>query len=274
MSQTKRVLFYVDKSKIEKIGWENYKKAECAIKGQNYTIEVGTKYYGEYDYIFTSASHCDKTSYVDLVNANTQKMYADDVETQEQLLSRYRLNELLSKHHISIPSYSYCRCQEDLENVVSTRKVNLPLIAKCDVSQGGSRQMSILFQPVLNTINYPCFVQEYLDHDGLILKIYLIGRKVVLQEWEDAIENVDASVPQTTFKNEKAKIAKRTIPLNQDDVLNIAYSVYDSLKLPFLGVDVVLDKKTQKLFVIDINLFPSYHKKFSPSDLVTLLLSH
>ena len=108
--------------------------------------------------------------------------------------------------------------------------------------------------------NYPVIVQQFVPHNGLFVKAFVIGEHVSLFARQSVKESqMDSEInSQGLFKDgdsDDAFIASRRAELlvMVDELVNL-------FRVPLLGIDFVVHSDNGQIYVVDVNYFPSYNE--------------
>ncbi len=101
---------------------------------------------------------------------------------------------------------------------------------------------------------YNVYIQEFIECDGIERKVYVIGDKVFGIKRENPIylylrekpEDIDVDL----IEREQFKITK--------EIINLSRILSKELKLKIFGFDLVQPINNDKLYIIDLNDFPSF----------------
>lgn len=106
-------------------------------------------------------------------------------------------------------------------------------------------------------------MQEFVPHEGFFLKLFVIGNHVSLY----VRESLENPVMGETF-NSQGRLFSTPSPASvsediQAEAIEIAKRISERLRVPLLGVDIVLrtpsiSSDADKLMVVDVNYFPTY----------------
>ncbi|CAF3048990.1 unnamed protein product [Rotaria sp. Silwood2] len=128
----------------------------------------------------------------------------------------------------------------------------------------------------LHDINYPCVVQQFINHDGILMKAYLLGDissngnnnfRIV---YRNSVNNFTETTSNETISfttKELSHSASVNVNdssfhgLNVDEmkIRHICESIQRKFKLNLMGIDIIIDCKTKDYAVIDVNYFPGYN---------------
>lgn len=106
--------------------------------------------------------------------------------------------------------------------------------------------------------NYPVIVQQFVPHNGLFVKAFVIDNHVSLcvrQSVKD--DQIDSEFnSQSLFK--ETKNDDSFIAIRREELLSHVAELVNLFKVPLLGIDFVIHSHTGYIYVVDINYFPSY----------------
>ncbi|MFX1278872.1 MAG: RimK family alpha-L-glutamate ligase [Promethearchaeota archaeon] len=140
----------------------------------------------------------------------------------------------------------------------------LPLVIKSHYQHDKYNRFNFLVQKIEDIdkfcemynqfLYYDVYIQEFIECDGYERKIYVIGEKVFGIKRENPIyiylrekpETIDVSL----IEREELKITEETISLSQ--ILS------KELNLKIFGFDLVKPINQDKMYIIDLNDFPSF----------------
>lgn len=171
--------------------------------------------------------------------------------------------------------------QEKLNDTTSWGEgLKFPVIAKPLVADGSmkSHKMSLIFSSEgLDKLKPPTVLQEFVNHGGVIFKVYVVGeyvkcvrRKSLADITDEKLGSLQGSVPfcqvsnmtshpkndDTYYKNlEDAEMPPMSL------ITAIARGLRTAMKLHLFNFDVIRDTKVgNRYLVVDINYFPGYAK--------------
>lgn len=169
----------------------------------------------------------------------------------------------------------------DVETLRDPLGLKFPVIAKPLVADGSakSHKMSLVYNHEgLLSLKPPIVLQEFVNHGGVIFKVYVVGDKVKCvkrKSLPDVTEDV-AKAGVLTFSqisnlssNERIDENKYYKMMRLDDcemppqkfIADIARGLRGALKLNLFNFDVIRDTRLgNRYLVIDINYFPGYAK--------------
>ncbi|XP_028396256.1 inositol-tetrakisphosphate 1-kinase-like [Dendronephthya gigantea] len=152
--------------------------------------------------------------------------------------------------------------------------IKFPFICKTNVAHGSdeSHEMSIIFnEEGLQDITPPCVCQEFVNHNAILYKVFVIGNKHYISE-RPSIKNLQAGDFQTiffhshdvskpnssSFLNQLEKPILKQSPPDEKVVKKLVDILKRRMRLTLFGVDVIVERKSRRIGVIDINYFPGY----------------
>uniref|UniRef100_A0A7N0ZTD7 Inositol-tetrakisphosphate 1-kinase n=1 Tax=Kalanchoe fedtschenkoi TaxID=63787 RepID=A0A7N0ZTD7_KALFE len=171
------------------------------------------------------------------------------------------------------------------------RSLKFPVIAKPLVADGSakSHKMSLVFDEVaLGKLKPPIVLQEFVNHGGVIFKVYVVGKRVVcvkrksLPDYSDEklgtlqgsmsfsqISNLTAHVKDHEKYYKSMNLEEGEMP-PQKFIAKIARRLRKAMNLDLFNFDVIRDVRVgNRYLVIDINYFPGYAKMPSYESVLT-----
>ncbi|KAJ6703926.1 INOSITOL-TETRAKISPHOSPHATE 1-KINASE [Salix viminalis] len=156
-----------------------------------------------------------------------------------------------------------------------------PVIAKPLIADGSakSHKMALIFNHEgLNKLRPPIVLQEFVNHGGVIFKVYVVGefvkcvkRKSLRDVSEEKLKSLEGSLPFSQVSNltsdERNDKYYKLMDLEETElppqsfITDIARELRRGLKLNLFNFDVIRDARIgNRYLVIDINYFPGYAK--------------
>lgn len=196
-----------------------------------------------------------------------------------------RVSMLEAVHHLriseglgtcGIPKQLIVDSAELFNNENAIAELTFPVIAKPMVADGSatSHAMFLLFNTKgLHKLNPPMVLQEFVNHGGVIFKVYVAGkyikcmrRKSLPDVHEDQVSSTEEPLPFSQISNMVSgatmdeNVAKAELP-NADFIAEVANGLREGLGLHLFNFDVIKDSGRRNHYhVIDINYFPGYAK--------------
>ncbi|KAK7389073.1 hypothetical protein VNO78_23905 [Psophocarpus tetragonolobus] len=165
--------------------------------------------------------------------------------------------------------------------------LHFPVIAKPLAADGGaaSHELSLVFdREGLNAFSVPTVLQEFVNHGGVVFKIYVAGecvkcvkRKSLPDISEEKLRTLKGALPLSRISNlglQDEEVEKAEMP-PQSLVGLLGTGLREALGLNLFNVDVIRDaNEPTRYLVIDINYFPGYAKLPSYQSFITHFLLH
>ncbi|URE17701.1 Inositol-tetrakisphosphate 1-kinase [Musa troglodytarum] len=190
---------------------------------------------------------------------------------------------------IGIPSQVVIYDSGALSNSGVVGALHFPVIAKPLVADGSakSHKMSLVFhRDALLKLKPPVVLQEFVNHGGVIFKVYVVGdyvqcvkRKSLPDVSEEKLECSEGSVTFSQVSNMTTQDPTEVeyyMHLNEPEMpplrflTEIARGLRQALGLRLFNFDVIRDVKIgNRYLVIDINYFPGYAKMPSYEKILT-----
>ncbi|EGG18922.1 inositol 1,3,4-triphosphate 5/6 kinase [Cavenderia fasciculata] len=217
----------------------------------------------------------------------------DPLEHQKPVLDRLtlshlldKLNELPSEYAIRCPSYVTIEKEQD-DYSGSLAKIKFPVVCKTIQACGSeeSHKMGIFFsEKELHQFKPPMLVQEYINHNAIIYKVFVIGsylnivhRKSLRNVTDNGnvikkiIDNIFQK-PLPSFLLPEKEYTQDMVQFPHKDILMaISNMIQKDLSLTLFGFDVITDVTTKKHAVVDLNYFPGY---IGIDNFYSILLEH
>ena len=180
-----------------------------------------------------------------------------------------KLNSLLQLRlaGLPIPPTFFCwkhKIIEQTDNIID--KIGFPLIAKSLFSQRGNNIFLVErkkdFQNIINTENKDQFLFQRFFPQNEEYRILVLGGKAVV--WEKKI-----NLNKKEFRNNITLGAKEEFLDIKDipkEIEKIAIRAAQVRNIEIAGVDILVDKKTKKSWLLEVNRGPefTYNSKISP----------
>lgn len=208
---------------------------------------------------------------------------ADDPCNVEIVMSRLAISIKLKNSLKSVRSKSGIRVETpkfiSFENTIENHTLRYPLIAKPLTAAGTqkSHRMGIVLNPKgLSSVKTPCILQEYTNHDTTLYKVYALGDDIhvfprsSLPNLPTSTAELDVLTPYMEFDSHRPYPGlsdfgldmppppKRTKmqQLTSAEVAPIVAVLKLAFGLELFGFDILASN--QRLFVVDVNYFPSF----------------
>lgn len=204
----------------------------------------------------------------------------DDLDSVAITLDREEIDQLLKSikwtndQKVSCPN-SNLLLHADIESIKeATKNLKFPILAKpkaaslmLNTPNEYSHMLRLATSPEdLVGFTSPCILQEYINHGGIIYKLYAVGSQLScdirpstrdINPGESINLNFHSERPevQNGFWTQPRDFSDVNVPF--DDFIQISDDLRKAMNVDLLGFDVLIDK-TQHYWIIDVNYFPSY----------------
>ncbi|CAF3066374.1 unnamed protein product [Rotaria socialis] len=202
----------------------------------------------------------------------------DEFSSISRLLNRFEQYSLLnSNQNLYVVPQFICVSKDDnklmIEKMLINNRVSFPIMCKPIQAHGDkSHDMKIIFDVQhLNDIDKPCVLQQFIDHDGVLFKVFAIGQNNYHIVQRNSIRNLHAYPSRETISFHSSEVSSSqadhillsidpsiTITFNHEIVNKIAQTVQNLFELNLVGIDIIVDRNTGDYAVIDVNYFPGY----------------
>jgi len=303
MASSMRIGYYMSKSKAKKLDWDDF--ITLAKKEENtevipITLDNTLETQGPFDLLVhkvtdeiadkSNAQWQEKIKFLEeYIGRHPEVVEVDPLARQKPLVDRGIMSRLLHQLNTQLPKELAVRCpqyvivEEKLPNyseILSSAGIKFPTVCKTIQACGSkaSHEMGIVFsEKDLHSFSVPFMVQEYINHNAVIFKAFVIGefvdvvqrpslRNVSLNETEplyfDSQQPLPASLVATAPQH--SEVPTKTIH-------EMAGFIRKQLGLSLFGFDVITDVSTGKHACIDVNYFPGY---VGVPDVFHIFLSH
>ncbi|KOC60339.1 Inositol-tetrakisphosphate 1-kinase [Habropoda laboriosa] len=208
----------------------------------------------------------------------------DSLDNIKILINRYKSYEILQEHlqlnDVFTPRFIEIKSKSNIDNMSMLKMagIKFPFICKPLVAQGSNdahKMMVIFNEQGLNDCLPPCVAQEFINHNAILYKIYIVGEHFHVVE-RPSFKNFyeeDCTILNTIFfrshdisksdsRSKWSILSEEDIPLTvkpKHEILEkIVKKITELFGLLLVGVDVVIENHTGKYAIIDVNIFPGY----------------
>ncbi|XVE90425.1 hypothetical protein DITRI_Ditri20bG0076800 [Diplodiscus trichospermus] len=233
---------------------------------------------GQFDCIIHKLYGSDwKQNLQDFASQNPNVRIIDSPDSIEVLHNRISMLESVSKlkiANIGVPKQVAVTELIDMENL----KLTFPLVAKPLDADGSetSHKMHLIFDNHgLENLRPPFVLQEFVNHGGVIFKVYVAGeyyrcvkRRSLPDISDEKMATLKGSLPFSQVSNLAAAgnggegcDFEKTEMLPERLVKELVKGLREELRLNLFNFDVIRDGKNKDNYlIIDINYFPGYAK--------------
>uniref|UniRef100_T1IPY5 Inositol-tetrakisphosphate 1-kinase n=1 Tax=Strigamia maritima TaxID=126957 RepID=T1IPY5_STRMM len=242
-------------------------KAEALTYGKNESANEDQKILSAFEAYLTS---------------NPDILVIDPIDSVRTLIDRsktYRLideSPLAKEDGVIRPAFVELTTCNTITNLKLLKEygVSFPFICKPSLAHGSqlAHKMAIIFnEEGVKDITPPCVAQTFICHNAILYKLFAIGDSWYVVE-RPSLKNFHAGDQETIFFDShdvsKANSVSSLNQLDEADLLRllpkpcfaqfqkIMTTVHKILRMALFGVDVVIENKTGKYAIIDINVFP------------------
>lgn len=210
----------------------------------------------------------------------------------ERLHNRISMLQVVSELEIpqesdtfGIPSQVVVYDSNALSDSRAVDALRFPVIAKPLVADGSakSHKMSLVYHRAgLLKLKPPLVLQEFVNHGGVIFKVYVVGdhvkcvkRKSLPDVSEEKLGSTEGSMTFSQVSNISTQQERTEVELEAElpplrFVTDIAIGLRRVMGLHLFNFDMIRDVKVgNHYFVIDINYFPGYAKMPSYETVLT-----
>jgi len=210
----------------------------------------------------------------------------NSLSKSQQLEDRRNMNARLKTFEgriqdidIFVPSFVELRnsIPEDCVECMHEAGVTFPCVCKpFDATHPDtSHDMSLVFEHSgLRDVKTPCMAQSFINHDGILYKLFIVGPKTFITR-RPSIKNLNPGEYKTEhFRTADVSKPNSSSHLNQfvnndqDEssvhqldlqvMTELAQTVRNGIGIDLLGIDVIVESKTNRHAIIDVNPFPGY----------------
>ncbi|OCT66323.1 hypothetical protein XELAEV_180425781mg, partial [Xenopus laevis] len=136
-----------------------------------------------------------------------------------------------------------------------------------------SHQMSLIFnEGGLSEVKPPCVLQSFINHNATLYKVFVVGSQHFVVQRPSLRNFPLGETDQSTIffdsnqvsKAESCSYLSEAVPSTgvaapSDSVVNqVVQGLREALGMSLFGVDLIVDTKTGRVAVIDVNAFPGY----------------
>ncbi|OIT28116.1 PREDICTED: inositol-tetrakisphosphate 1-kinase 1-like [Nicotiana attenuata] len=228
---------------------------------------------------------------------NPTSIIIDPIDAIEKLHNRISMLEVVNElkitqenETIGVPLQIFIQENSDSPLDHITRQgLDFPIIAKPLIANGtaDSHQMYLVLKPEgLEELKPPIVLQEFVNHGGVIFKVYVAGEHVkcvkrrslpdISEEKLGTLENLIAfsQISNLTAQDQNddsfAEVIENAEMPPLGFVTDVANQLRDAMKLHLFNFDMIRDTRAgNRYLVIDINYFPGYAKMPSYETILT-----
>lgn len=231
------------------------------------------------------------------IEAHPETIILDPLPAIRTLLDRSKSYELIRKIEAYMQDGRICSppfmeltslCGDDTMRLLEQNGLAFPFICKTRVAHGtNSHEMAIVFnQEGLNAIQPPCVVQNFINHNAVLYKVFVVGESYTVVE-RPSLKNFSAgtsdresiffnshnvSKPESSSVLTELDEIEGVFERPNDEVIRaLSRALRQALGVSLFGIDIIINNQTGQHAVIDINAFPGYE---GVNEFFTDLLNH
>uniref|UniRef100_A0A7N9CCV7 Inositol-tetrakisphosphate 1-kinase n=2 Tax=Macaca fascicularis TaxID=9541 RepID=A0A7N9CCV7_MACFA len=231
------------------------------------------------------------------IDAHPETIVLDPLPAIRTLLDRSKSYELIRKIEAYMEDDRICSppfmeltslCGDDTMRLLEKNGLAFPFICKTRVAHGtNSHEMAIVFnQEGLNAIQPPCVVQNFINHNAVLYKVFVVGESYTVVQ-RPSLKNFSAgtsdresiffnshnvSKPESSSVLTELDKIEGVFERPSDEVIReLSRALRQALGVSLFGIDIIINNQTGQHAVIDINAFPGYE---GVSEFFTDLLNH
>ncbi|XP_035649848.1 inositol-tetrakisphosphate 1-kinase isoform X1 [Oncorhynchus keta] len=217
----------------------------------------------------------------DYIDTHPEMVVLDPLPAIRTLLDRCksyqlirRLEDCMKDERICSPPFMVLRseCGTDTLKHIQKHGITFPFI--CKTPNSNSHEMAIIFsEEDLKDVKPPCVIQNFINHDAVLYKVYVVGEAYYVVE-RPSIRNFpsgpaerkpiffhshDVSKPECASDLNSRDNVEGVSRVPIDDVIReISRCLRRELDVSLFGIDIIISNQTGQHAVIDINAFPGY----------------
>ncbi|XP_037601098.1 inositol-tetrakisphosphate 1-kinase isoform X1 [Cebus imitator] len=231
------------------------------------------------------------------IDAHPETIILDPLPAIRTLLDRSKSYELIRKIEAYMEDDRICSPPfmeltslrgDDTVRLLEKNGLAFPFICKTRVAHGtNSHEMAIVFnQEGLNAIQPPCVVQNFINHNAVLYKVFVVGESYTVVQ-RPSLKNFSAgtsdresiffnshnvSKPESSSVLTELDKIEGVFERPSDEVIReLSRALRQALGVSLFGIDIIINNQTGQHAVIDINAFPGYE---GVSEFFTDLLNH
>uniref|UniRef100_A0A8I3X3D3 Inositol-tetrakisphosphate 1-kinase n=1 Tax=Callithrix jacchus TaxID=9483 RepID=A0A8I3X3D3_CALJA len=225
------------------------------------------------------------------IDAHPETIILDPLPAIRTLLDRSKSYELIRKIEAYMEDDRICSppfmeltslCGDDTMRLLEKNGLAFPFICKTRVAHGtNSHEMAIVFnQEGLNAIQPPCVVQNFINHNAVLYKVFVVGESYTVVQ-RPSLKNFSAgtsdresiffnshnvSKPESSSVLTELDKIEGVFERPSDEVIReLSRALRQALGVSLFGIDIIINNQTGQHAVIDINAFPGpFWEELSP----------
>ncbi|CAN4089346.1 unnamed protein product [Withania somnifera] len=223
---------------------------------------------------------------------NPNAIIVDPIESIEKLHNRVSMLDpvsLLKIENLTTPMQTLVDSKESLQDAVGNQGMRFPLIAKAllaNATADAHHMFLVLNKDGLSGIKTPIILQEFVNHGGVIFKVYVAGdhvkcvkRRSLPDITDEKLENSENLIPFSLISyfaeseqsdESLAKLMEAAEMPPASFINEVSKQLRQALNLHLFNFDMIRDSRAENRYlVIDINYFPGYAKVLEYETMLT-----
>uniref|UniRef100_A0A2K5Q5C9 Uncharacterized protein n=1 Tax=Cebus imitator TaxID=2715852 RepID=A0A2K5Q5C9_CEBIM len=119
-----------------------------------------------------------------------------------------------------------------------------------------SHEMAIVFnQEGLNGIQPPCVVQNFINHNTVLYKVFVVGESYTMSIF---FNSHNVSKPESSLVLTELDKIKRSVRPSNEVIWELSRALQQALGVWLFSIDIVTNNQMGQHAIIDMNTFPGY----------------
>ncbi|XP_078676131.1 inositol-tetrakisphosphate 1-kinase-like [Branchiostoma floridae x Branchiostoma belcheri] len=222
----------------------------------------------------------------DYLSSHPEVVVVDPLSSVKSLMDRWTAYHIIQEcipkdkdEDIFMPEFVEVRTTDRAEilQLLQEGGVHFPFVCKRSVAQGSaSHEMAIIFnaEGLKDLLSPPCVAQNFVNHNAVLHKVFVVGESYFVVE-RPSLKNFSAGDHSTIYFNShdvskagsssflnqldsRDKVSCPSLPLSREKFEHVLTNLRQQLGITLFGVDIIVENRTSRHAIIDINAFPSY----------------
>ncbi|CAH1263426.1 ITPK1 [Branchiostoma lanceolatum] len=222
----------------------------------------------------------------DYLSSHPEVLVVDPLSSVKSLMDRWTAYHIIQEcipkdkgEGIFMPEFVEIQTADRAEilQLLQDGGVHFPFVCKRSVAQGSaSHEMAIIFnaEGLKDLLSPPCVAQNFVNHNAVLHKVFVVGESYFVVE-RPSLKNFSAGDQSTIYFNShdvskagsssflnqldsRDKVSCPSLPLCREKFEHVLTKLRQQLGITLFGVDIIVENRTSRHAIIDINAFPSY----------------
>ncbi|XP_078592962.1 inositol-tetrakisphosphate 1-kinase-like [Branchiostoma floridae x Branchiostoma japonicum] len=232
----------------------------------------------------------------DYLSSHPEVLVVDPLSSVRSLMDRWTayhiIQECIPKDKgadIFMPEFVEIKTTDRTEilQLLQEGGVHFPFVCKRSVAQGSaSHEMAIIFnaEGLKDLLSPPCVAQNFVNHNAVLHKVFVVGESYFVVE-RPSLKNFSAGDQSTIYFNShdvskagsssflnqldsRDRVSCPSLPLCREKFEHVLTNIRQQLGITLFGMDIIVENRTSRHAIIDINAFPSYDGVQDPFSVV------